>query len=181
VVIRAEEETRMAAALGIRKEFPLLNEHLIATALAQDPLSHASRAGEGRLIARKAFEPFLPPFLCSNPSKWRAPSSAQDEEVHLIWRRSLASLVTRLRADHHPLLSRWWNLGEAWRLTEEAIEADEKSQDDLFKRRVPLATIQEGLETLRKISFWLRWLEGDRSGASGALLVRKSGSTAQGS
>ena len=168
VAMRAEEETRLAAALGIRKVFPLLDEQLIATVGCQDPLRHAMRAGEGRLIARKAFGPFLPPLLCSNPSKWREMVSSERREVQLIRQRVLASLVSRLRDGHHPLLERWWKLEEAWRLAETAVEADESAQGTETVLRVLF-----GIDTLRKVSLWLRWLEGERSSLAGIPLVRK--------
>jgi hypothetical protein len=180
VAMRAEEETRMAAALGIRKEFPLLNEHLIATVLAQDPLRHATHAGQGRLIARMAFAPYLPPVLRNNPSKRRDLTSAQNMDMHRAWQRALASLFIRLRAEHHPLLSRWWNLDDAWRFAEEALAADEASVDDLLKRTERLSSLHDGLETLDKASLWLRWLEGERSALRGTLLVRKSEPTTEG-
>lgn len=168
VAMRAEEETRLAAALGIHKAFPLLDERLIATVGCQDPLRHAMRAGEGRLIARKAFEPFLPPLLCSNPSKWREMASSQRREVHLIRQRALASLVSRLRDEHHPLLERWWKLEEAWRLAETAVEADGSAQGT-----ETVLIVLCGIDTLRKVSLWLRWLEGERSSLPDIPLVRK--------
>ncbi|MCT0231174.1 hypothetical protein KQ306_09975 [Synechococcus sp. CS-1324] len=158
VTVRAEEETRMAAALGIRKQFPLLNEQLIATMMAQDPLRHAIRAGQGRLVARKAFGPFLPPLLCGDPSKRRDLQSSQSREVHLIRQRVLASLISRLRAEHHPLLDRWWHLDEAWRLAEEAVHADDSPEGI---EAVIILLYQT--DALRKVSLWLRWLEGERS------------------
>jgi hypothetical protein len=160
--MRAEEETRMAAALGIRKEFPLLNEQLIATVLAQDSLSHAAQAGQGRLIARRAFAPYLPPLLCTDPSKWRDQTEAETKEMHMAWRQDIASMLTRLQTNHHPQLLRWWNLSEVWRLTEQALEADEPWLDDPLKRGETLTSPSEGLETLLDVSLWLQWLEGER-------------------
>ena len=48
-----------AAAFGLRKAFPLLDETLIGTLLQQDPMQFGEVAGRGRLVARRAFEPFL--------------------------------------------------------------------------------------------------------------------------
>jgi hypothetical protein len=172
VVMRAEEETRMAAALGIRKEFPLLNEHLIASVRAQEPLCHAPRRDQGRLIARQAFAPFLPPLLCSDPSKHRVPTSQESHAVHGAWRQAVASLTTRLQTDHHPLLERWWDVQEACRQAVEALEVDELDGNSEL-----LAMVSSGLETLQKVSLWLQWLEGERRASPSGLPVLKPRST----
>lgn len=49
----------------------MLDERLIDTLPLQDPIRFGAVAGRGRLVARRAFEPLLPPFLTANPSKNR--------------------------------------------------------------------------------------------------------------
>ena len=48
VAVRAEDETRLAASLGMAKAFPLLDERLIAALLQQDPAPFGEGAGRGR-------------------------------------------------------------------------------------------------------------------------------------
>ena len=84
VAVRAEEETRLAGSYGMAKAFPLLNERLIAALLQQDPAHFGEGAGRGRLLHRRAFAPFLPPFLRDNPTKDREPEGGLDQ-----WRSEL--------------------------------------------------------------------------------------------
>ncbi|MFN9546752.1 MAG: asparagine synthase-related protein [Cyanobacteriota bacterium] len=112
VAVRAEEETRLASAHGVVKVFPLLDERLIATLLRQDPLLFGEGPGRGRLLHRRAFEPFLPPLLRDNPSKDRALEGGQQPWQADLLQRQRQQLAHSLEAsDSWPsALERWWNL-----------------------------------------------------------------------
>jgi hypothetical protein len=86
VAVRAEEVTHLAAAHGLAKAFPLLDERLIGALLQQDQVLFGDRAGQGRLLHRRSFAPFLPPFLRDNPTKDREPEGGLEA-----WRAELVS------------------------------------------------------------------------------------------
>jgi hypothetical protein len=149
VTVRAEEETRLAASCGVRKLFPLLNEPLIAAALDQDALAHARRAGKGRRIARKAFTPFLPPYLCKTPEKERP--IADDAMVRMLedCRNLALALIVELQQDIHPVLQKWWPLAG---MLEQAGNASLAQPD--------ASELLGAILILQKLDLWLRWLEG---------------------
>jgi hypothetical protein len=152
VAIRREEEWRLAASLGFRREFPLLDEELIAVAIDQDPLDHAHRAGEGRRIARKAFKTFLPPVLRSTPGKAREQCEEDLSSAVQVARQAALAISDQLRETSHPLLSRQWELDKL------LIEVERKQNDT-----VNLSESLSALITLRSVNAWLVWLEGSSS------------------
>jgi hypothetical protein len=153
VAVRLEEESLLAARLGLLKDFPLLDEGLIAIVLQQDPVVHAHRAGEGRRIARKAFSPFLPPLLRSNPSKRRYAGEADLRSVASAQRQITLELAEQLPTASHPLLHRWWRLDSLH------DEVESLAMDTLR-----LSETLTALVILKRVSLWLRWLEGEREG-----------------
>ena len=134
VAVRAEEETRLAAAHGMAKAFPLLDERSIATLLHQDPALFGEGAGRGRLLHRKAFSSFLPPMLRANPTKDRDPEGGLEQ-----WRSELAqSCQGELRASlersqgWHPWIGRIWKLDAVQRRLDVVAEDDEGSLQDVM-------------------------------------------------
>ena len=155
VALRAEDETRLAAAHGMAKTFPLLDERLIATLLQQDPALFGEVSGRGRLLHRKAFAPFLPPFLRDNPTKDREPEGGLEQ-----WRSELISkrhqaLERSLKAtsDWHPALARVWDLEAIRRETEDVLASAEPTMKGVMGTSRALAT-------MKALSGWWQALDG---------------------
>jgi len=151
VALRAEEETRLAAGFGLRKLFPLLDEPLIATLLNQDVAMFGERAGHGRLLARRAFAPFLPPFLQATASKRRELVEGYHQQIKSHHQGAIGSSLARL-ANWHPLLGNWWQLDQ---IVAEASAIAEKP-DPSLKEAVGTA---RALGRLEQLSKWLQLLE----------------------
>ncbi|MFN9872940.1 MAG: asparagine synthase-related protein [Cyanobacteriota bacterium] len=144
VAVRAEDETRLAAFHGMAKAFPLLDECLIAALLQQDPALFGEGAGRGRLLHRKAFAPFLPPFLRDNPTKDREPEGGLEQ-----WRSELISkqhqaLERSLKAtsDWHPALARVWDFEAIRRETEDVLARSEPTMKGVMGTNRALATMK---------------------------------------
>ena len=155
VAVRAEDETRLVASLGMAKAFPLLDERLIAALLQQDPALFGEGAGSGRLLHRRAFAPFLPPFLRDNPTKDREPEGGLDQ-----WRSELISkqhqaLERSLKAtsDWHPALARYWDLEAIRRETEDVLASAEPTMKGVMGTSRALAT-------MKALSGWWQALDG---------------------
>ena len=155
VAVRAEDETRLAASLGMAKAFPLLDERLIAALLQQDPALFGEGAGRGRLLHRRAFAPFLPPFLRDNPTKDREPEGGLEQ-----WRSELISkqhqaLERSLKAtsDWHPALARYWDLEAIRRETEDVLASAEPTMKGVMGTSRALAT-------MKALSGWWQALDG---------------------
>ena len=155
VAVRAEDETRLVASLWMAKAFPLLDERLIAALLQQDPALFGEGAGRGRLLHRRAFAPFLPPFLRDNPTKDREPEGGLDQ-----WRSELISkqhqaLERSLKAtsDWHPALARYWDLEAIRRETEDVLASAEPTMKGVMGTTRALAT-------MKALSGWWQALDG---------------------
>jgi hypothetical protein len=143
VAIRAEDETRLAAAHGMAKSFPLLDELLIATLLRQDPALFGERAGHGRLLHRRAFGPFLPPFLRHNPTKYREPEDGWEQQQAWVITRRRKVLERCLESSRHwhPALSRTWDLAAIRREAETIAAKPEPTFKEVFGTSMELATL----------------------------------------
>ena len=143
VAVRAEDETRLAASLGMAKAFPLLDERLIAALLQQDPALFGEGAGRGRLLHRRAFAPFLPPYLRDNPSKEREPEGGLEQSRSELIVKKHQALERRLKAtsDWHPALARYWDLGAIRRETEAVLASPEPTMKGVTGTRRALATM----------------------------------------
>ena len=154
VAVRAEEETRLAAAHGATKVFPLLDEHLIATLLRQDPLLFGEGPGRGRLLHRRAFGPFLPPSLRDNPSKDRALDEGREQWQADLVRRQQQVLTRGLEASGLwcDALARWWDLAAIRQKAERILGRADVSPPELISTNRALAT-------MARLSGWWRALE----------------------
>lgn len=152
VAVRAEEETRLAAAFGLRKAFPLLDETLIGTLLQQDPMQFGEVAGRGRLVARRAFEPFLPPFLASNPSKEREGFEAEHAARNQAVPRRLADALAALEGNLHPKAAALWHWPAIRREVETLLDQPAPAMQQLMGTN-------RALGTLRQVNQWLVCLE----------------------
>jgi asparagine synthetase B (glutamine-hydrolysing) len=155
VAVRAEEETRLAAAHGISKFFPLLDERSIGTLLHQDPLVFGEGSGRGRLVHRRAFAPFLPPVLRDNPTKDRLTEADIEqwrEQLAEARKRELMKILEPLPS-WHPQLHRYWRLDVITRSILNTAEASKPALKDVLG-----AT--RALESLQSINHWFRALEG---------------------
>lgn len=154
VAVRAEEETRLAAAHGMNKAFPLLDERLIAALLLQDPALFGEGFGRGRLLHRRAFAPFLPPFLRDHPSKNREPEGGLESWRAETLRQHHRALARHLAAsvDWHPALGRLWDLA-AMRHDSETVLARANPT-----RQAVLGT-SRALATMATLSGWWKALD----------------------
>ena len=143
VAVRAEDETRLAASLGMAKAFPLLDERLIAALLQQDPALFGEGAGRGRLLHRRAFAPFLPPYLRDNPTKDREPEGGLEQWRSELIDKQQQALERRLKAtsDWHPALARYWDLGAIRRETEAVLASAEPTMKGVLGTSRALATM----------------------------------------
>jgi hypothetical protein len=164
VAVRLEEETRVAAARGVTKVFPLLDERLIATLLRQDPLLFGEGPGRGRLLHRRAFAPFLPPVLRDNPSKHR-----EAEEGFAAWQADLLNRHQGALARHledapswHPALARWWDLHRIRQEGETLLERSGQPPGDGDNEEWMRAVVgtSRALETMAHLSGWWEALDG---------------------
>lgn len=152
VAVRAEEETRLAAAFGLRKAFPLLDETLIGTLLQQDPMRFGEVAGRGRLVARRAFEPFLPPFLAGNPSKDRDGFEAEHAAREQALPAQLADALAALEGSLHPWAAALWHWPAIRREVETLLGQPAPAMQQLLGTQLALGT-------LKQVNQWLVWLE----------------------
>ena len=152
VAVRAEEETRLAAAFGLRKAFPLLDEPLIATLLQQDPMQFGEVAGRGRLVARRAFEPFLPPFLAGNPTKDREGFEAEHAARERALPGQVGAALEALEGNLHPQAAALWQWPAIRREVETLLGQPAPTQQHL------IGTLQ-ALGTLGQVNGWLVWLD----------------------
>ena len=152
VAVRAEEETRLAAAFGLRKAFPLLDERLIGTLLQQDPMHFGEVAGRGRLLARRAFEPFLPPFLVGNPNKEREGFEAEQAAMERSLPGQVGAALEALEGNLHPRVAGLWNWPEIRREVETLLRQPVSAKKHL------MGTLR-ALGTLQQVNGWLVWLD----------------------
>ena len=155
VAVRAEEETRLAAAYGVAKVFPLLDEHLIATLLRQDPLLFGEGPGRGRLLHRRAFGPFLPPPLRDNPTKDRALEGGREQWLADLLGRQRQRLACGLEASGtwHSALAQWWDLAAIRQEAERLLGRSDASLPDVMNGKAALTT-------MARLSGWWRALDG---------------------
>jgi asparagine synthetase B (glutamine-hydrolysing) len=152
VAVRAEEETRLAAAFGLRKAFPLLDERLISTLLQQDPMHFGEVAGRGRLLARRAFEPFLPPFLVGNPNKEREGFEGEQAAMEQALPGQVGAALEALEGNLHPRVAGLWNCPEIRREVETLLRQPVSAKQQL------MGTLR-ALGTLQQVNGWLVWLD----------------------
>lgn len=155
VAVRAEDETRLAAFHGLAKAFPLLDERLIAALLQQDPALFGEGAGRGRLLHRRAFAPFLPPYLRDNPTKNRDLEGGDDQWLTERITTTQAALERSLTAldDWHPALAGLWDREAIRREADDALASPEPSLKALMGTNRALAT-------LRALNGWWQALDG---------------------
>lgn len=149
VAVRAEEETRMAAAHGIRKAFPLLDERSIGTLLHQDPSVFGEGSGRGRLLHRRAFADFLPPMLRDNPSKDRMVEADMEQWRHQLAQARQQELINGLESlpDWHPRLHSYWRLEAISQSLRNVAEASQPVIKDV------VGAIKS-LQTMNSLNFW---------------------------
>jgi asparagine synthetase B (glutamine-hydrolysing) len=154
VAVRVEEETRLAKAFGMIKVFPLLDETLIGTLLQQDPIVFGEGVGKGRLLHRRAFAPYLPPYLRDNPSKSRETTSEQHEAMEGLRHRRKQTIKRALLNSHewHPLLNHWWDIEAMRNDIERIIEQQQASFEQIMG-------VSSSLHTAKLLSGWLKALE----------------------
>ncbi len=143
VAVRAEEETRLTASYGMAKAFPLLSERLIAALLQQDPALFGEGVGRGRLLHRRAFAPFLPPFLRDNPTKdretkggleqWR--SELTGEQKQMLERSAIAI------SNWHPGLSTYWDIEAIRREIDNVLSSSDPTMKAVMGTSRAIATM----------------------------------------
>ena len=149
VALRLEDESRMASFHGIVKAFPLLDERLIAALLQQDPTLFGEKAGQGRLLHRRAFAPFLPPYLRDNPSKKREPEGGHEQWESELIQKQQQRLSKNLAAMHswHPALKNYWYVDAIQRESENVLSNQKPSMKEIMGT-------SRAMETMTAISGW---------------------------
>jgi len=114
IAVRMEEEFRAAAYFNIHKVFPFLNEQVVSTLLNQEALlfRDSVKTGNGRLVHRRAFAPYLPLCLDDLPNKLR-PFSPElrdiiDNEPALNIKESCLFFLGL--SELHPQVYRYWDV-----------------------------------------------------------------------
>jgi hypothetical protein len=155
VAVRVEEETRLAATYGMTKAFPLLDERLIGTLLNQDPCLFGEGSGRGRLLHRRGFAPFLPPFLRDNPTKDREPEGGLENwRAELVTKQRLALEVSLAASSNwHPELAVLWDLPAILQETETILANSDAAMKEVMGTSRALAT-------MATLSHWWKALEG---------------------
>jgi hypothetical protein len=155
VAVRVEEETRLAAAYGLAKVFPLLDEPLIATLLRQDPVLFGEGPGRGRLLHRRAFGPFLPPSLRDNPTKDRTLEGGREQWQADLLGRQRQRLARGLEASvtWHSALAQWWDLAAIRQEAESLLGRSDASLAEVMGTK-------EALATMARLSGWWQALDG---------------------
>jgi len=155
VAVRVEEETRLAAAYGVAKVFPLLDERLIATLLRQDPVLFGEGPGRGRLLHRQAFGPFLPPSLRDNPTKDRTLEGGREQWQADLLGRQRQRLARGLEASGtwHSALAQWWDLAAIRQEAESLLGRSDASLAEVMGTKGALAT-------MARLSGWWQALDG---------------------
>ena len=149
VALRLEDESRMASFHGIVKAFPLLDERLIAALLQQDPTLFGEKAGQGRLLHRRAFAPFLPPYLRDNPSKKREPEGGHEQWESELIQKQQQRLSKNLVAMHswHPALKNYWHVDAIQRESENVLSNQKPSMKEIMGT-------SRAMEKMTAISGW---------------------------
>jgi hypothetical protein len=114
----------------------------------------------GRLLHRRAFEPFLPPALRDNPTKDRLPEGGLDR-----WQADLTREHRQLLRRHldtashwHPALDRWWDLDAIRREGEGVLERSEASLSAASFEDVLGSS--KALATMAALNDWWQALDG---------------------
>ena len=110
--------------------------------------------GRGRLIHRRAFGPFLPPFLRDHPTKYREPEGGLEH-----WESQIIE-VTKLALKHsccsinnwHPNLSNYWDIEMIRRETEDAMSSPKPTMKSLMG-------VNRSINTMSALSIWWKALD----------------------
>jgi hypothetical protein len=123
--------------------------------LQQDPALFGESAGRGRLLHRRAFAPFLPPFLRDNPTKDRDPEGGLEQwrRVLVIQQRDGLERSLGASADWHPALAQHWDMPAIRQETERVLACADPTMKAVMGTSRALATMSQ-------LSGWWQALEG---------------------
>lgn len=151
LVIRAEQERRLARSYGINKKFPLLDEDLICQFINQDINFFSEGAMSGRKIMRESLSNYLPAFLAKNPSKKREfDKKSIFLEIEKKNKKLLKSHILSIK-EFNENLRRLVNINLIKNESEELLKGD----GEIYK----LVEMRNFLERLCNISDWFDLLE----------------------
>ena len=156
VTTRLEEETRLAAYYGINKVFPLLDETLISTLLQQDPAMFGEGVNRGRLVHRRAFAPFLPPYLRHNPNKEREPEGGP-EKWHSEFSQKTKNEIEKISSNinnWHSSIFKYWNIEDIIREIEYIMSSKDQTIGSIIGAK--RAMIFVGNQQLVALTRWLK-------------------------
>ena len=151
VCMRIEEETRLAKAYGISKEFPLLREKIIEEVLKLDPLVFGKKGKDDRKLAKDIFYPVLPNGLRTNALKDRSILSKDRLDIEKVIIKNITEQNNNIDLINH-------NLKELWDV--EYIKQKIGSIMDSKKTKLNLlAGINSSLLILNKLNLWFNEIE----------------------
>tara|TARA_B100000212_G_scaffold54060_1_gene35593 strand:- start:5741 stop:7312 length:1572 start_codon:yes stop_codon:yes gene_type:complete len=151
IYIRAFEEANLSQSIGMKKEFPMLDENLIETYLNHCSMIFADKKNNQRFIFRKSFSDFLPQELVINPDKERI-SHIEDIEKFWqdvkIWNRQIlqGNINFVLQQEN---LNQFFEVKKLCEKASKILELSDVSHYLLF-------SYNQSFATLRKISNWFQ-------------------------
>ena len=105
--IRAESESRLANAFGIKKFFPYLDMGLINKVIHQNSCFFSSNKNSSRDFSRNAFKEYIPTEIYKDPSKNISADSLEDLTIDSL-REQLISKLSFCN-NLHPLIEHWFD------------------------------------------------------------------------
>jgi hypothetical protein len=103
-------------------------------------------------VARRAFEPFLPPFLASNPSKDREGFEAEHAAREQALPGQVGAALEELQGNLHPVAAGLWHWPEIRREVETLLHQPSPAKQQLMGNL-------RALGTLKQVNSWLMWLD----------------------
>ena len=149
IYIRAFEESILAQSFGMQKQYPMLNEKLIATLLNHCSQIFCEKENNQRYIFRKAFSDSLPNELIYNPDKERL-SYLSDLNNFWIEAKNWNRLILQENIDstsQRENLFQFFDLKKICEQAEILLNSEDASHHLLF-------AYNQSFATLRKISDW---------------------------
>tara|TARA_B100000242_G_scaffold111893_1_gene78054 strand:+ start:7452 stop:9023 length:1572 start_codon:yes stop_codon:yes gene_type:complete len=155
IYIRAFEESILAKSFGMEKQYPMLNENLIATLLNHCSQIFSEKENNKRYIFRKAFSDLLPYELIENPNKERiiylSDLNKFCEEVKN-WNRVILQENINSTLERENLFQ-FFDLNKICEEAEILLNSKDATHHLLF-------SYNQSFATLRKISDWFLMIRG---------------------
>ncbi len=151
VCIKREEETRLANAYNISKEFPFLSENIIEEVIKQDPLVFGKKGINDRKLAKDIFFSVLPRGLKANASKQRLILNQDRHNIEKVIIKNITEQINDIDLINN-------NLKDLWDI--EYIKQKIGSIMDSKEIKLNLlAGINSSLLILNKLNLWFNEID----------------------